>query len=668
MSRAAANLPEGVLAHSARDRRLRLFYFLTAGLLLTLVGGLVWQQLLRKELYHEREQRQGQRRVLVPGPRGRILDREGRVLAGNHARFGVTIALDELAREFRDESREVRQNYRAAAEAEPPSSAQLEQIARITVVQRYLSSVDTILGRQTRLDPIALQTHYREQPLLPYFLLNDLAPEEYARLVEQLPVSSPLQVFAASMREYPQGPLAAHTIGYVAAGMSREPPEDFPGDNLDTFQLKDWAGRDGLEGKFDATLRGGVGGVIIRVSPAGYRLNPPLVKLPPEHGGDLMTSLDADLQAAAETALTAVDYAGAAVALDVHTGEVLVLASAPGYNLQNFTPHVGQATVNDMDARNAWTNRAVAGFYPPGSTFKVITAIAALRSGALTPDQLMEQPCDGRIPIGNTWKTCDNGAGHHGALSLSAAIAESCDIYFYQAGLLTKPEVIAAEARRFHLDRRPDIELPFLSAKNDRSLIPDSAWKQRVQHSSWFQGDTANMAIGQGAVLVSPLTMACFAASLARDEVFTQPTLLHDPGAATQHHERTGLTVAQRDALIEGMEGCTMSTSTVIGTAHSLTNPNLRIPGLRIAGKTGTAQSTGNKDVAWFICFAPLEHPQIAIAVALEGDKAGETLGGGSYAAPIAQEILRKWNEKQTHAPVPTGPVRFTLPPESATP
>jgi len=282
---------------------------------------------------------------------------------------------------------------------------------------------------------------------------------------------------------------------------------------------------------------------------------------------------------------------------------------------------------------------------------------------------VMEQPCEGRIVIGNKSFTCDNGEAAHGALTLSAALAASCDIYFYQAGLLTRPEVLAAEARRFHLDARPGLELPLL---RDRSLIPDPAWKKSAGRGIWFDGDTANMSIGQGDVLVSPLTMACFAASLARDEVFTRPTLLHDPGAPAQHHERTGLTPAQRAALLEGMLGCTTSTSAITGTAHILSNSRLDsyVPDLRIAGKTGTAQISDRgvkKNVAWFICFAPAENPQIAVAVALESDELArnESYGGGSNAGPVAQKILGQWKKKQAHAaeaaPV-TPTVRFPLP------
>ena len=206
----------------------------------------------------------------------------------------------------------------------------------------------------------------------------------------------------------------------------------------------------------------------------------------------------------------------------------------------------------------------------------------------------------------------------------------------------------------------PSLELPALK---DRSFIPDPAWKKNSGRGAWFDGDTVNMSIGQGDVQVSPLMMACFAASLARDEVFTQPTLLHDPGAPTQHHERTGLTRVQRDALLAGMEGCT----TTGGTAPNVTNPKLPsyIPGLRIAGKTGTAQYADHgakKNIAWFICFAPAEAPRIAVAVAVESDELGrnESFVGGTNAAPIAQKILKVWSDKQARAAA-TAPAGQTI-------
>jgi penicillin-binding protein 2 len=655
MFRPAASLPPETHTQKGYNPRVLLFHGLIAALLLTLIGGLAWQQLLRTDYYHAHERTQSERRILVPGPRGNIFDREGRLLAGNRPRFGVTLALDQLHAEFRQEYLTIRKNY---GNKDLPTTAQMEQIARFTVVQGYLKQLNDLLARNEQLDGDALDRHYDQQLLLPYVLLNDLTPEEYARLIEQLPVDSPLQVYASSVRYYPRGSLAAHALGYVTAG--DEPagtPEDFPGDGLTTFKLKGTVGRLGLEARFDDRLQGETGGAIYRVSPAGYRLNPPLEKYPPVAGHDLTTSLDADLQSAAEDALG--EQTGAAVALDVNTGEVLVLASTPGYNLQDFTPKLGNAAAEDINARGAWFDRAVNGLYPPGSTFKLVTTIAALRSGAITPDVPIVD-CEGTLAISGHVFTCDNGLGHHGNILLRDAIALSCDIYFYTAGTLTTVDKLAPEARRFQLDQPTGIELP---GETRRAIIPDGQWKETHQHQAWYPGDTANMSIGQGYVRVTPLRMACLAASIARNEIATTPTLLHNPNAPVQHHEAIGLTPDQRAALLDGMEGCTTT-----GTAKILSADEgafTKIPNLRIAGKTGTAQIPDKKNIAWFICFAPLESPRIAVAVAVESDKPGESFAGGAYAAPVAQAILRRWNDKQLGRAAAAPPL---FPPASAAP
>ncbi|NBQ58871.1 MAG: peptidoglycan glycosyltransferase, partial [Opitutaceae bacterium] len=196
------------------------------------------------------------------------------------------------------------------------------------------------------------------------------------------------------------------------------------------------------------------------------------------------------------------------------------------------------------------------------------------------------------------------------------------------------------------LDQRSGIELP---NETGRMVIPDPAYKEKVIGEKWFPGDTANMSIGQGYVLVTPLEMACFAASVARNEVFTQPTLLHNPDAPVQHTESIGLSPTQRAALIEGMVG-----TTTYGTASTLNLDLFKIPGVRIAGKTGTAQKkvtkdgkTGNINFAWFICFAPADNPEIAMAVMIEGETLGENFGGGRYAAPVAGSVLKKYFEKK---------------------
>ncbi|HYD83430.1 MAG TPA: peptidoglycan glycosyltransferase, partial [Opitutus sp.] len=334
MSSAETNLAKRsgrlVETHRSYDPRIVLFYFILAALLLTLVAGLAYQQLIKTDTYHERERVQNQRRVLVPGPRGNIYDREGRLLVRNRPRFAVVLYLDELRAEFRRSYLTVRNNYRQSGDKDLPSSSQMEQIARATVVQRYLDQVNAILGRSEKVDTADLRKHFVRELLLPYTLIGDLAPEEYARLIERLPVQSPLQVYTSSTRDYPYGSAAAHTLGYVSVDPDID-NQNLPGEDLTTFKMKGSVGKTGLEAAFDSHLQGEAGGTIFRVDPAGYRVNPPLEKRLPVQGKSLTTSLDIDLQLVAEQAIG--EFAGAAVALDVRTGEVLVLASKPDYNL-----------------------------------------------------------------------------------------------------------------------------------------------------------------------------------------------------------------------------------------------------------------------------------------------------------------------------------------------
>ncbi len=633
-----------VQSHKNYQPRVVFFYFVILALLLTLGGGLAYQQLLNRDRHRDTERVQNQRRILVPGPRGNIYDREGRLLVGNRARFSVVLYLDELRAEFRREFIRIRKNYRETGDKDLPNSAQMEEIAHTTVVQRYLDQVNDILHRAVSVDRTDLKKHFDRQLLLPYTLIDDLEPGDYARLVEHLPVRSPLQVMASSTRFYPYGSAAAHTLGYVGVDSDID-VEDFPGEDLKTFKMKGTLGRDGLEKVFDTQLQGEAGGTIFRVDPTGYKINPPLEKRLPVQGKNLVTTLDIDLQQVAEEAIG--DRIGTAVALDVRTGEVLVLANKPDYNLSDTSPHISQQTWQDIIDRNALLNQAIGGAYPAGSTFKILTAIAGLRSGRLDPDQVIVD-CDGVVKIGNKLFYCSNGNGHHHEITLADAISHSCDIYFYEAGRLITPDILAAEGRRFHLDQRTGIELP---NETSRMVMPTPEWKEEKMGERWFPGDTANMAIGQGYVLVTPLDMACFVASVARNEVYTKPTLLHRPNAPVQHSEPIGLTDAQRAVLLHGMEG-----TTIYGSAKDINKlPLYHVP-VRMAGKTGTAQKRVVKDgqlgtinFAWYICFAPIEKPEIAVAVMLEGETLGEAFQGGLNATPVANLILKKYFEKRDH-------------------
>jgi len=630
-------------AHKNYDPRIVFFYFVLAALLFTLMCGLAYRQLTKTDVHARDERKQNQRRVIFPGPRGNIYDRHGTLLVGNNHRFAVQLHLDELKSELDRERIRIRNNYRAVDDKDVPSYGELQQISRVSVAQRYLDQVNRVLRRDEKINRRELQRHFERRLLLPYNLIDNLEATEYARLIENLPVRSPLEVYASNVRAYPFGAAAAHTLGYVRPNPEIDAP-GFPGEGLTTFRMPGTTGQGGLEKWFDKKLQGEAGGKIYLVDPSGYKINKPLESRAPKQGKHLITSLDIDLQIAAEEAIG--DRTGAAVAIEIATGEVLVLASKPSFDLNQFSPRATDEMVADMNARGAWTNLALNGFYPPGSTFKILTTIAGLRRGAITPDKPIVF-CDGKILVGNKWYPCDVGNGHHGNVLLRDAIAHSCDIYYYKAGELMTPEVLAAEGRRFHLDRRTNIELPY---EQGRMIMPDPEWKLREREGArWVPGDTANISIGQGDVLVTPLQMACFTASVARGELFTQPTLIHDPERVPRHSESIA-------AIIEGMEG-----SITRGTGRTLNLEAMKIPGVRLAGKTGTAQvyvvidgKRGKINLAWFICFAPVEKPEVAIAVMIQGDTLGEDFYGGQNAGPVVSEVLKKYFAKKANPPKQT--------------
>ena len=334
-----------------KNPRLLVFYGLVIGIMVVLTSGLAYRQLFTSGLYAERERLQNLRRVVSPGPRGNIFDREGHLLVGNRPRFSVVLDLAELRGEFRTAYKTISRNYADSPAGEKPNADQIERIARSSVAQRYLDQVNAILGRHEQIQSADLNRHVSQTLLLPFVLLDDLAPEEYARLIERLPVNSPLQVYTSSSRFYPYHEAAAHLLGYVAVNSDPE-VEDFPGEDLRTFKMKGSVGRTGLEQVYDSELEGEAGGSIYRVDPAGYKVDLPIEKRMPVQGRNITTSIDIDIQQAAEDAMKdgdGKDRKGAAVVLDVRTGEVLALISKPDYDLNTFVPRLSNAEAKEIE-------------------------------------------------------------------------------------------------------------------------------------------------------------------------------------------------------------------------------------------------------------------------------------------------------------------------------
>ncbi len=651
-----------------------------------LIGGLAWRQVFLKPYYDSMESAQMLRCVLEPGPRGRILDRHGNVLVDNEARYSVVLYTNELRDEFDQEfyalKNQTAQLAYDSADARPtPNSATLYRDARFIVAQWYLRQANLILGRNDTLDRVTFDREADDNPLLPVTLIDHLTPQEYARFNAQTAVDipdskgiqrpNPMQTQVQAQRAYPNGSLAFNALGYVSrtaeaegdtssfADLWRQYLRIQPQDRLPqhiTFTLPSWHGRIGLEYAYDQQLRGETGGEIWVVDPSAKMQERIAVKTPGK-GADLQCSLDLNLQRTAENALAhppppaaAGPLIGSAVALDVRTGEVLVMAVSPTFDLNETVPSMSQEFADklngivdgkaDPHSTNS-LNRATQGLYPAGSTFKLIDTIAGLRAGVLNGTMFLDCPASITFPPSQHIFN-DDSRTDQGNIGLVKALQISNDVFFFQVGVnILKQPLITQEARRMGLGQPTGIGLG-----EHAGIIPDPAWKMANRHDSadsfgkWSDDDTANLAVGQGYVEVTPLQMACMVASIARDETRTQPTLIHNPNldpATIQHGgEPLGLTPEERQLLLTGMEA-------VVGPGG--TGYPAQIQGLRIAGKTGTAQWGPHKNttVAWFVCFAPIENPQIAVAVAIESAVPGEDYYGGQIAGPVARAILNAY-------------------------
>ena len=614
------------------NTRLRVLAFLLLVVLTVLCSGLAYRQVFLASEYSEKGERQTLRRIIIPGPRGNIYDRDGRLLVGNRARYSAVVFLNQLRPEFREEWKVLTQHYDSQPEELVPSRGDIQIEARRNVVRRYINEVGEAIGRKLEINSHDIERHFGQQLLLPFPLITDMEPEEYALLLEQVPVHSAIQIYTSNARYYPYGSLAAHTIGYVGNTEEMD-TENLPGDDLMTFQARGYEGKTGIEREFNAKLQGESGLEIWVVDPSGFQFHPKLQKSPVQ-GNDLTLTIDSELQDIAEMGLG--NQKGAVVALDAKRGDLLVMASKPDYDLNNLSPFISNIVANDIEERGAWLNRPLQGVYAPGSTFKIVTAMAGLRAGIL--DETSQTFCGGSFNIGRTKLRCHNHFGH-GEVDLHESIRMSCNVFFYQFSQEIGVDLISNEAKRFHLHEPTEIELPF-EAKN--MLVPTRAWKEKKIGEPWYPGNTAHLSIGQGYLGVTPLQMACFTAAFARKETQFTPTIIFDPYRQTIPSRRDiGLLDTDYQKVLNGMESVAID-----GTAKLI-----HVAGVRIAAKTGTAQvqtPQGMTQLAWAICFAPIEDPEIAIAVVIEGGQ-GDSLGGGSTSVPIAQPILQRFFEKMGH-------------------
>ncbi|NLC71939.1 MAG: penicillin-binding protein 2 [Desulfuromonadaceae bacterium] len=517
----------------------------------------------------------------------------------------------------------------------------------LMVLPREVGEKEVLFARLnafTGQDPETLEKNWqkgRKQPrYLPLALAEDLGWERMELLAENAVDLPGVFVEAQPVRSYPFGDMAAHVLGY----MGQIGEEELQKSDYEGHRGGDFIGKSGLERGLEGHLRGEPGNHLIEVDVKGKKLRI-LRTREPRPGRQVYLTLDRKLQQVLEKAFG--DEAGGAVVVNVHSGEVLAMVSSPCFNPAHFAQGISSAEWQQLleDHRHPLSNKAIQGQYPPGSTFKIVTALAALESGLVKPDRQVF--CPGQIHIGNRRFRCWKRGGH-GWTDLRKALKESCDVWFYQVGFETGIDRISAMSLGLGLGTATGIEL----SGEKKGLIPTREWKRRAFKEDWFDGETVNASIGQGFVLTTPLQLAVMTAAVANGGTVYRPYLvsrIEDPSGELIFQNKP--TVVNHVDLKEENVRAVREALTAVVNEQRGTAWSSRLEGVRMAGKTGTAQVVKLKDKippnreeevpyrfrdhALFVAFAPADKPEIAMAVVVE-----HGMHGSSMAAPICQALF----------------------------
>jgi penicillin-binding protein 2 len=578
------------------------------GLFGVLAGRLYYLQVVSADEYALLADENRINHRLLPPARGRIFDRHGVTLARNIPTYRVLVVREQTA----------------------DMRATLDALARlIPLPEESIREVLAEVGRRRRFVPILVR--------------EGLNWTEVSRIAIHAPELPGVALDAGLLRNYPTGPVMAHVLGYVAPVAERE----LTGDPL--LELPEFrTGKNGIERVYEERLRGRAGLSRFEVNALGREIKE-LYRHDGEPGQDLTLTIDLDLQRYAHQRLSAEESASAVV-LDVHSGDVLALVSVPTFDPAGFTNGLSREVWRELttNPRAPLVNKAIGGQYPPGSTFKMIVALAALEAGIGGPDH--EVYCPGHMQLGQHRFHCWKRWGH-GTLRLVDALAQSCDVYFYDLARRVGVDAIATMARRFGLGSTLEIDLP-----GERpGLVPDRAWKQANRGVPWQLGETLIVGIGQGYMQATPLQLAIMTARIANGGRAVRPRLVREPAGpggapAPEPVPAVGVSDWSFRFVREGMF------KVVNGERGTARQAALANPELALAGKTGTSQvrrisraerATGvrkNEDKLWeerdhalFVAFAPYREPRYALAVVVEHG------GSGSQAAaPLARDIMAK--------------------------
>ncbi|HHY35017.1 MAG TPA: penicillin-binding protein 2 [Firmicutes bacterium] len=587
------------------DRRRKIAALVLFFLLAILVGQLFNLQVVKGEKFLELSKRNCLMITPIPAPRGEIVDRDGEVLVTSRPSYNVLYW------------------YVNPSEAE-----------------QTLDRLAEILG----MDPSVLQRRIRDYSgryFEPILLVKDLSPEQCVKVAEHAPEIPGVFIDVQPVRYYPGGTLAAPVLGYVGEiSSSQLKSERFKG-----YKIGDIVGQEGLESYYEPYLKGTPGGYQVEVDYRGRPTGNVGPGVPPEPGKTLVLEMSASLQRVCEEALTQVlqkkpkAKAGVAVVIDVKTGGILAMASVPGFDPNRLIQGISYRELTEVLSTGQWRflNLAISGLYPPGSCFKVVTAVAALQEGAVTPGETFV--CKGYHPMAPTLG-CWQKQGH-GRVNLEDALGQSCNVFFYELGRRLGTDTIAKYALQMGLGQKTGVDL-FGEAMG---TVPTSAWKEkaysegRVSEPELLLSEHMMVAMGQVFHMYTPLQMAIVAQTIANDGVRMKPRMVKaivDADGRTVKEfppevaENMNLPAQVIDEVKRGMLKVTQKGGTAYWSFYDFPVP--------VAGKTGTAENPLGETHAWFIGFAPYESPEIAVAVLI--DQGG---GGSEVAAPVARAIFQEY-------------------------
>ena len=574
-----------------------LFQYVTVGVFLFLLAGFWELQVRNPELYAERAEQNRVKALPVLAPRGQILDRDGRIIVDNHSCFSLFLSRENLTPE----------HLKAISEG------------------LHLDYAD-LVERVRRFD----RTRPKYEPVI---VKEELTPGELAfveshRDSEEFPE---MELIHAQRRLYPRNGLAAHFIGYIGEVSEAE---------LNTLEFVryrqgDVIGKAGIERYYNSTLTGVDGQRRVVVDNRGRERQVIGIKeaVP---GQSLRLTIDLDLQVVAELAME--NRRGAVVALDPRNGEVLAMVSRPAYDPNKFAGRIRSKDWRELvdDPEKPLLNRAIQGQFAPGSTFKPIVALAGLESGAIDADFTVF--CSGGATFYGRYFKCHRSAGH-GRVGLYEALVHSCDVYFYNAGNRAGIDKIAEYAELAGFGRKTGVDLPHEAA----GLVPSTRWKTRTYRQKWYPGETISVAIGQGALTVTPLQLAYAIGGLTQGGVWHRPHLgKQQTGNAPPRV--ADFNISHAIDIVNALYGAVNDGGTGV---------RARLPGIEVCGKTGTSQLASNtalrsaklaellKDNAWFVGFAPRQNPEIVVVALYEGGEHGH------LAAPIVRDVIKAHFDKK---------------------